>query len=106
MFHILATCTVISGWVPTYDSVHSWQIDSVAPLGNQATGIMTRLETQSVVGCPRVGHQTLNLPRHARPAFYLYGHRSQCNIVALFTFKHVVIADGALNMWIGSHINV
>ena len=35
------TFMAISGWVPTCDSAHSWQLHSVAPLGAWATGIIT-----------------------------------------------------------------
>ena len=37
---------VISGWAPTCDSAHSWQLYSVAPLGDQSTGTMTWYPTQ------------------------------------------------------------
>ena len=39
--YILATYEVLSGWVLTYDSVHSGRLYSVASLGNQAVGTMT-----------------------------------------------------------------
>ena len=38
---------VISGLLLTCDSVHSWWLHSVALLGNQAIGTMTRFPTQS-----------------------------------------------------------
>ena len=31
--YALATSTIISGWVPSYDSAHSWRFNSAAPLG-------------------------------------------------------------------------
>ena len=34
--YVLAMSKVISGWVPTCDSWHSWRLYSAAPLGNQA----------------------------------------------------------------------
>ena len=40
LFCILTTSDVISGWIPTCDSVHSWQIYHSASLGNQATSTM------------------------------------------------------------------
>ena len=40
-FYILATSKVISGWVLTYDSAHSWQLYNAVPLGDQATSTMT-----------------------------------------------------------------
>ena len=46
-FYILATYRVISGWVPTCDSVHSWQLYIAALLGNQAADTMTRYSIQS-----------------------------------------------------------
>ena len=45
-FYVLATSNVISGWVPTFDSAHSWRLYSAVPLGNQATSIMTRYPAQ------------------------------------------------------------
>ena len=39
LFYILATFEVISGWVPTCDSVHSWY--SAVPLGKQAAITMS-----------------------------------------------------------------
>ena len=44
--YVLVTSKVISGWVPTCDSVHSWWLCSAAPLGNQAISTMTRYPTQ------------------------------------------------------------
>ena len=35
LFYILAISKVISGWVPTYDSAHSWQLYSASPPGCQ-----------------------------------------------------------------------
>ena len=45
-FDVLTTSKVISGWVPTCDSVHSWRLYSAAPLGSQAASNMTRYLTQ------------------------------------------------------------
>ena len=39
---VLARSKVISGWVLTCDSAHSWRIDSAATLGNQVTDTMIR----------------------------------------------------------------
>ena len=36
-YSVLATFRVISGWVLTCESAHSWQLYSAAPLGDQAT---------------------------------------------------------------------
>ena len=47
LFYILATCTVLSGWVPTCHSVHSRWLYSAASLGQQATSIITCYSTQS-----------------------------------------------------------
>ena len=44
LFYVLATSKVISGGVPTCDSVHSWQLYSAASL---ATGSITYYPTQS-----------------------------------------------------------
>ena len=46
-FYMLATSTVISGRVPTYDIGHSWWHYSAAPLGNQATSTMNWYRIQS-----------------------------------------------------------
>ena len=43
----LATSKVISEWVLTCDSAHSWRPYSAVSLGNQATSIMTWYPTQS-----------------------------------------------------------
>ena len=40
-FYVLATHKVISGWVTTGDSGHSWRLYSAAALGHQATSTMT-----------------------------------------------------------------
>ena len=47
LFYVLSTSKVISGWVPTCDRTHPWQLYSAAPLGNQATSTMTQYPTQS-----------------------------------------------------------
>ena len=39
--YALVTSKIISGHVPTCDSVHSWQPHSGAPLGDNTTGILT-----------------------------------------------------------------
>ena len=46
--YILATSKVISGWLPTCDSTHSWWLYnySAAPLRNQPTSTMSRYPTQ------------------------------------------------------------
>ena len=41
LFYVLSTFNVISGLVLTSDSVHSWQLYSVPPLGDQTASIMT-----------------------------------------------------------------
>ena len=41
VFYIVATSTVILGWVLTCNSAHSWRIYSPAPLGDQAASTMT-----------------------------------------------------------------
>ena len=41
-FYVLATSKVISGWVLTCDSVHSWWLYSDSPLGDQATHTMAQ----------------------------------------------------------------
>ena len=41
LFYILAAFMVISGWVLTCDSAHSWRRYSAAPLGNKSTSTMT-----------------------------------------------------------------
>ena len=45
-FYVLATFN-ISGWVPTYDSMHSSWLYSAAPLRDQATITMTWYPTES-----------------------------------------------------------
>ena len=45
--YLLATSKVISGWVPTCDSVHSWRLYSAAPLGNQFISTKTWYSTPS-----------------------------------------------------------
>ena len=45
----LATSKDISGWGPTSDSAHSWQLYSTAPLGNQATGTMTHIPLSHII---------------------------------------------------------
>ena len=40
--YVLATSMVISGWVPIYDSAHSWWLYSTAPVGDQTANTMTR----------------------------------------------------------------
>ena len=47
-FCILATSKVISGWMSTCDSAHSWPLYSVAPLGIQAINTMTSVIMTSV----------------------------------------------------------
>ena len=47
LFYILATSEVISGWVPTCDSAHSWWLHSAASLGHQTAGTRTCYPTQS-----------------------------------------------------------
>ena len=39
--YVLATSTVILGWVPTCDSAHSWWLYITAQLGDHATSTMT-----------------------------------------------------------------
>ena len=46
-FYILATSKVVSGWIPTCDSVHSCALYSAAPLENEAASTMTQYLTQS-----------------------------------------------------------
>ena len=41
LFYVLATSNVMSGWVPTCDSVHSLKLYSAALLGNKAVSTMT-----------------------------------------------------------------
>ena len=41
VFYVLAKSKLILGWVPTWDSAHSWRIYNVAALGNQAASTMT-----------------------------------------------------------------
>ena len=45
--YVFTGCKVISGWLPTWVSAHSWQLYSAAPLGNYATGTLTQYPTQS-----------------------------------------------------------
>ena len=40
-FYIRATSKDISGWVPTWDNVHSWGLYSVGPLEDQNATTMT-----------------------------------------------------------------
>ena len=47
LFHVLATSTVISGWVLTYDNAHSWWLYNAASLEHQPTSTMTCYPTQS-----------------------------------------------------------
>ena len=47
LFYVLATSKVISGWVPTCDSAHSWRLYGAAPLEDQAISTMTWYPTQS-----------------------------------------------------------
>ena len=46
-FYIFGTSTVISGWVPTCDNVHSWWLYSAVLLQNQASSNMTQYHNQS-----------------------------------------------------------
>ena len=46
-FYILATLKVMSEQVPNCDSAHSWRLYNVAPMVNQATGIITQYPAQS-----------------------------------------------------------
>ena len=41
LFYVLATSNVISGWILTCDSSHSWWLYSAAPLGQQTASTMT-----------------------------------------------------------------
>ena len=47
LFCNLATCGLISGWVPICGSAHSWWLYSAAPQGDQAVSTMTQCPTQS-----------------------------------------------------------
>ena len=47
LFYTLATFKGISWWAPTFDSVHSWWLYSVAPLREQATSAMNWYPTHS-----------------------------------------------------------
>ena len=47
LFYVLATSKIISWWVPTCDSAHSWQLYSAASLGHQAASTITWYHTQS-----------------------------------------------------------
>ena len=47
LLYILATSMVISWWISTCNSAHSWQLHSAASLGNQAIGTTTYHPTQS-----------------------------------------------------------
>ena len=47
LLYVLTTPKVISGQSSTCDSVHSWQLHSAARLGDETTGTMTQLPTQS-----------------------------------------------------------
>ena len=47
LFYVLETSKVISGWVPTHDSVYSWQLYIAISLGHEAAGTMTCYPTQS-----------------------------------------------------------
>ena len=49
LFYVLATSEVISEWVPTCDSAHSWQFYSATPLGNQATSTMTCIPLSHII---------------------------------------------------------
>ena len=46
-FYTLATSQDISAWVPTSDNVHSWQLHSATPQGDQAASCMTWYPTHS-----------------------------------------------------------
>ena len=46
-FDILPTSQVMSGWVPTSDRAHSWQLYSTVPLRHQASRTLTSYTTQS-----------------------------------------------------------
>ena len=45
--YILATSKVISGDALISDNAHSWRLNSAAPLGNQAAGIITQYPPHS-----------------------------------------------------------
>ena len=47
LFYVLATSKVISGRVLTCDSVHSWRLYSITPMGNHAFSTVTWYRTQS-----------------------------------------------------------
>ena len=46
-FYIFSISNVISGWVTTCESAHSWRFYSASPLGDQVTSTMTWYPTQS-----------------------------------------------------------
>ena len=66
IFFFLATSKVPSGWAPTCDSGHSWQLYSVAPLGNQGAGTMTWYYTQSHLDTELTSHCYILLMLSAR----------------------------------------
>ena len=57
-FHVLSPFKVISGRVPTCDIAHLWQLNSAAPLGDQAASTMTGYpmqphpDTEPISPCP------------------------------------------------------
>ena len=123
--YILATSKVISGWVPTCDSGHSWWLHSAAPLRNQAVSTMTWYPTQShypdtepthpctiiMMMCTWLGsdkyqfHKSLVWPDHAgslkRNAFELQSDQVTWfwNVVTLPSYKTTV--DGIMVSYLG-----
>ena len=94
--YILATFKVISGHVPTCNSVHSWWLYSVAPLGDQAISILTWYPTPLSHICTQCIHTYMyimypyryvrNISRricvyYIHPHMYImYPYKYVCNI--------------------------
>ena len=75
LFSVLATSEVISGWIPSCDSAHSWWLYSAASLGHQATGTMTCYLTLSW----HWANQSLPYPNNAKH----YAKKGQVSLVWL-----------------------
>ena len=64
-FYALATSKVVSGWVLTCDSAHSWSVYSAGPLCDEATSNMTLYRTQSHYPDMEPTNKSLSYPKIA-----------------------------------------
>ena len=115
-FYVLVTFKVISGWLPTWASAHSWWFYSAAALENQAANTWLRTESHYpdlTSPCPilvmpsisRLGsnHYQCVIPStdstgnwtpyllQRRPALYRFGHRAQWRQFAMVDHQYSMI---------------